>query len=330
MHYKVCLKETRQVIYVLENTSGFYLSESALKDLGLIPHSFLSQISKADMLTTDDRKAPCGCPQWMTVPDKPARIPFIPIESNRDHLEQWLQEHFKSSMLNTCPHQPLQVMTGRWLDITFTQEAKISAVHTPVSVSHYWKKRVKENFDQDVALGIIKLVLEGTPTVRCSRILVTPKKDGLLRRTVDRQKLNAATMRETHHTLSPFNQVSIVPTWTKKTILDAWNRYHSLLISSVVLNTTMFMTEWGCYRYLRAPQGFHASGYGYTDRFDDIMVDMPQKTHCIDDILLWDETIESAFWTTSSTVPGMESSSVCKRWSQICRFLDNDQRRKTN
>ena len=33
-------KETCQAIYVLENTSGFYLSESALKKLGLLPPDF--------------------------------------------------------------------------------------------------------------------------------------------------------------------------------------------------------------------------------------------------------------------------------------------------
>ena len=62
MHIKVGLKETRQVVYVLENTSGFYVSESALKDLGLIPHSFPSQTSKADMVTMNNGKAQCGCP----------------------------------------------------------------------------------------------------------------------------------------------------------------------------------------------------------------------------------------------------------------------------
>ena len=63
MHIMVDHKETRQVVYVLENTSGFYLSELALKDLGLIPHSFPSQTSKADMSTTDDGKASYRCTQ---------------------------------------------------------------------------------------------------------------------------------------------------------------------------------------------------------------------------------------------------------------------------
>ena len=44
--------------------------------------------------------------------------------------------------------------------------------------------------------------------------------------------------------------------------------------------------------------GFHASGDAYTRRFDDIMVNMRRKIRCIDDSLLWDDTITGAFWHT--------------------------------
>ena len=48
MRIRVGIRETRQVVYVSGNTSGFYLSESALKDLELIPCNFPSQTSKID------------------------------------------------------------------------------------------------------------------------------------------------------------------------------------------------------------------------------------------------------------------------------------------
>lgn len=286
------------MVYVSENTSGFYLSESALKDLGVINRDFPHRVSKADLSASESGTAPCGCPKREYVPDKPARIPFTPTGDNRERLEKWLREHFKSSAFNTCPHQPLQVMVGRPLDITFTPGAKPSAIHTPIPVPHHWKKRVKDDLDRDVALGIIEPVPAGTPTIWCSRMVVAPKKDGSPRRTVDLQKLNAATMRETHHTPSPFNQVSVVPAQTKKTVLDAWNGYHSLPLSPKARDATTFITRPRSYRYLRAPQGFHASGDGYTRRFDDITVDMPRKTRCIDDTLLWDRSLELAFWHT--------------------------------
>ena len=129
-------------------------------------------------------------------------------------------------------------------------------------------------------------------------MVVVPKKDGSPRRTVDLQQLNAATFRETHHTPSPFNQASVVPPHTKKTVLDAWNGYHSLPLSPAARDATTFITEWGRYRYLGSPQGFHAAGDGYTRRFDDITVDVRRKAKCIDDTVLWDKDIEEAFWHT--------------------------------
>ena len=163
MHIRVGIRETRQVVYVSGDTSGFYLSESALKDLELIPHNF--QTYKIDASALVNGKALCGCPRRTTVPDKPANIPFSPIASNRDHLELWLREHFKSNAFNTCPQQPLQMMAVRPLDITLTQGAKPSAVHTPILVRNHWKKRVKQDLDRDIALGIIEPVSTDTPTV---------------------------------------------------------------------------------------------------------------------------------------------------------------------
>ena len=68
------------------------------------------------------------------------------------------------------------------------------------------------------------------------------KKDDSSRRTVDPQKLNAALMRETHHTLSSFYQLSLVPARIRKTILDAWNGYHRL---------SLFPTGWEATRLIK-------------------------------------------------------------------------------
>ena len=295
---RVGSRETHQMIYVSENTTGFYLSESALKDLGILSCNFPNPPSKQNVATSDNGKAPCGCPRRTAVPSKPANIPFAPTEENKIHLKQWILKHFSSSTFNTCPHQPLQTMKGKPLDIAFIPGTKPIAVHTPIPVPHHWKKKVKQDIDRDVALGIIEPVPVGTPTTWCSRMVVAPKKDGSPRRTVDLQKLNAATMRETHHTPSPFNQASLIPAHMRKTILDAWNGYHSLPLSPNARDATTFITEWGRYRYLRAPQGFHASGDAYTRRFDDITIDMTRKTRCIDDTILWDDSIETSFWHT--------------------------------
>ena len=191
-----------------------------------------------------------------------------------------------------------QAMTGEPLQISFLPDHTPYDVHKPIPIPHHWKTKVKEKLDADVTLGIIEPVPQGTPTQWCSRMIVVPKKDGSPRRTVDLQNLNKATRRETHHTPSPFNTCSVIPSNKKKTVLDAWNGYHSVPLSPAARDATTFITEWGRYRYLRAPQGFHASNDGYTKRYDDITTGFPRVARCIDDSLLWDADIASSFWHT--------------------------------
>jgi len=90
-------------------------------------------------------------------------------------------------------------------------------------------------------------------------MVVTAKKDGTPRRTVDLQKVNEATLREVHHTPSPFNLVSTIPGGIKKSVLDACNGYHSLPINPEHKDATTFITEWSRYHYCRAPMGLHTS-----------------------------------------------------------------------
>ena len=121
---------------------------------------------------------------------------------------------------------------------------------------HHWKETFKSQLDADVAFNIIKPVPAGTPTTWSSRMITVPKNDRSPRRTVDLQNLNAATRRGKHHTLSPFNLVIIVPPRKKKNVLDVGNGYQSLPFSTEAHDATIFITEWGRYQYLRAPQGF--------------------------------------------------------------------------
>ena len=155
--------------------------------------------------------------------------------------------------------------------------------YTPIPFPHHWKKQVKADIDRDVRLGIIEKVPQGDISEWCSRMVVTPKTNGKPRRTVDLQQLNKATVREVHHTPSPFNLVSSIPAGKLKTVLDAWNGYHSLLLDRKGKAAFTFITEWGRYRYCRGPQGFHGTGDAYTRRFDDITADELRYVRCIDD-----------------------------------------------
>ena len=47
-----------------------------------------------------------------------------------------------------------------------------------------------------------------------------------------------------------------------------------------------------------APQGYIASGDGYTRRYDEVVSHIKDKTKCVDDVLLWSDSIEQSFFQT--------------------------------
>ena len=145
-------------------------------------------------------------------------------------LKQWFLEAFASSGLNDCTHQPLQAMTGESMTMPLKPGAVPHTCYTPIPVPFHWKEKVKADLDRDERLGIIERVPQGEVGEWCSRMLATAKANGKPRRVVDFQELNKATLREIHHTPSPINLVASIPSEQVKTVLDAWNGYHSLML----------------------------------------------------------------------------------------------------
>ena len=80
-------------------------------------------------------------------------------------------------------------------------------------------------------------------------MVICRKHNGDPRRTVDMQKLNDVSVRQCHPTQSPLQQAMTVPHNTKKSVLDAWNGYHSVAIREEDRHLTTFYTKWGRYRY---------------------------------------------------------------------------------
>ena len=300
---------TTEMLYICDKVSGIYLSQSALKNLGVIKKTFPKTTYVASTESNKDSSpartsnlAPCGCPLRTACPPRPTKLPFPATPDHRIDFENWIKKYYSSSAFNVCPHQKLQVMQGEEMKISFKPDSTPHAIHKPIPIPHHWKEKVKAQLDADVALDIIEPIPQGVPTRWCSRMVVVAKKDGSPRRTVDLQALNKATLRETHHTPTPFNIVSTIPNGMKKTILDAWNGYHSVPLSPDSREATTFITEWGRYRYKRAPQGFHGSNDGYTKRFDDITLDFPRTVRCIDDSLLYNTDVSTSFWHTISYI----------------------------
>lgn len=212
--------KTTEIMYICDNVSGIYLSQTALKKLGMIEEDFprnknqetyatpmSANANKEDASNTTE-KAPCGCPLRKPCPPLLDKLPLPADNDHRAELEEWIKQHFASSAFNTCTHQKMPEMTGEPLKINFKDDHLPTAVHKAINVAHHWKSQVKQKLDDDVELGTLEKVPLGKPTSWCSRMIVVPKIDATPRRTVDLRKLNEATLRETHPSPTVLHSIS--------------------------------------------------------------------------------------------------------------------------
>ena len=299
------LKSTKQMMYVSSKICKAFLCREALVALGVILPEFPSVPTQwprdAIASVLDQDPAPCSCPKrGQEPPPMPTELPpgIAATPENVPALRQWLLDYYEATTFNTCEHQSLPMMRCEPLELHVDPNAKPTAIHKPAVVPIHWQERVHSDLERDVRLGVLEKVAPNTPVTWCSRMVVTAKSDGSPRRTVDLQPQNRHSVRQTHHVPSPFHLAVSVPQYTKKTITDAWNGYHSVPIRTEDRHITTFITPWGRYRYKVAPQGFLASGDAYNQRFDAIISDFGNKVKCVDDTCMWAPSIKEAFFQT--------------------------------
>ena len=305
--------EAASMVYISPDANSFFLSKDAMVQLGVISHSFpqigathnpesdtvnSSEISEPDFHVGSENAdvAPCGCMRRQLPPGKPKQLPFECTFDNAEKMEKYILDRWDSSTFNQCPHQMLPVMEGPPVSFHVADDSKPTRVTTPAPVALHWQERVKAELDRDVNLGVLERVPYGEATDWCTRMVITRKHDGGPRRTIDLSPLNQFCKRETHPSKSPFHLARSVPQGSVKTVFDAWNGFHSVLLREEDRHYTTFITPWGLYRYKRVPQGFVSSGDGYNRRFDDILAHITRLVRCVDDSLLHDTTVEEHWW----------------------------------
>ena len=159
------------------------------------------------------------------------------------NLKKWLLEQFAYSVFKTDGQFP--TMSGKPAHIPLKQEAVPKAKHRPIPVPYHLEEPVRQALMQAIERGILKQVPIGIPTDWCSTMVITTKKDGRPRCTINYQYMNSQYKRETHHTALPFQLAMQVPPNTKKTVLDAVDGYHSVILDEESQLLTTFITEWG-------------------------------------------------------------------------------------
>ena len=298
-------KSSKQVLHIVKELTGLFLSKLCLSDLGSISSNFPlpDGISMASISTQKAEQtcgavlAECGCPRRERAPDPPA-LPFPAVPENIQKLKNFIINHYSTSTMNLCPHQKLPECDGPPLHFTLKPGAVPHAVYTPATIPVHWGEVVKAQIDRDVELGILTPVPPNEPAIWQHRMVVVKKHNGTPRRTVDMKKLNDASLRHSYPMLSPYQKAMTVPANSYKTVTDAWEGYHSVPLDEESSKMTRFITPWGSYRYLRGPQGYESSGDAYNLRYDEITEGVKNIIRQVDDSLLYDPTIADNFRST--------------------------------
>ena len=153
-----------------------------------------------------------------------------------------------------------------------------------------------KQLEEDLKRGVLRQVPAGEVTEWCNWMVVTSKKNGQPRHTVDYQHLNAVCLCEMHHMLVLFDMVSNVPSRTYKIVADAFSTFHQALLDEERIILTMFITPWKRYQNLQTPMGHCAAVDAYAKRFNAAITNVERRHKCIDDVLLYDDSVKSAFW----------------------------------
>ena len=321
------VKLTVQVLFYVLKEGGSILSNHTCEKLGLISADFpkigehlvgldekikgvrvnnvqgqeAKEIFQEEGVCDPDSIKPCRCPRREYV-DPPTQVPFPPIEENRRKLEDWITNYYASSAFLSCKRQEMPCTEGPPMKIHLQPDAVPVAIHKPVPVPLHFRAEVYANIEADVKRGVLRKVPPGEPTPWCAKLVITPKKDGRPRRTVDLSGLTRAGIRETHHTRSPIKVVCSVPSGMVKTTLDCVDGYHGIPLDEEDWHKTTFLTEKGRYQYKRVPQGYGSSNDGYTIRTDEVLASVPGRPEVVDyekivdDVIVWSPNLEKAFF----------------------------------
>ena len=308
---------TRQLVYISSSVNQVYLSKAACIDLGTIPQDFPSigscspdqQSSPASVADISaPRKCsnsgvvghgdtPCSCPIRSAPPPGLPVLPCSPTPENLPTIKQYILDRYAASAFNCCERQALPLMNDSPpLRLFVDEDAKPRAITAPGQIPAHWVHDVKAGIDRDIALGVIEPVPVNTPDTWTSRMVITAKHDGSPRRVVDYQPINQFAPRQTHHTPSPWNIVSTIPAGKVKSVVDCFHGYHSVPIHPADRHYTTFLTRWGRFRYRTSPQGFLSAGDSYSQRMDKIIGDFKDYQKCVDDSIIWDDSIEENFF----------------------------------
>ena len=304
---------SKQTVYFSNKADRLFLSRQTCIDLGVVPPSFpfppsecpqTKSVASVEAASKTSSTLPPKTPstarkentsRLRAIPSRPLKIPFTACEKNIPKLLKFLLMSFADSAFSRKGPFPKLSTPQAHIHLK-PHYVTPKPAYWPARVAEHWAEEVKRGLDEDVEAGILIKVPFNEPTEWCARMVIVSKRDGRPRRTVDYQQLNAQCLREPNHGESPFHTAHRIPSNTWKSVFDAVNGYHAVELDEESSKLTTFITPWGRYRYLRFPQGHCSAGDAFNGRVQQILSKIPRLVRVVDDMCLFDDTIEGAFW----------------------------------
>ena len=75
---------------------------------------------------------PCNSPCDQTPPPKPTQLTLPVTEANQQCLQTWLLNYYRSSIFNTCEHQPLPLKDDVPMRLMVDSDAEPVLHHSPI------------------------------------------------------------------------------------------------------------------------------------------------------------------------------------------------------
>ena len=170
---------------------------------------------------------------------------------------------------------------------------KPTHIFTARKCPYAFENQAKAELDRSETLGIIEKV-EGA-SEWCSPMSFVRKPGGRCRTVVDLKGLNEHVLRPTHPFPAAKDIIATIPSGSKRfAVFDCHQGYHQIVLDKKSRPLTTFLTEFGRYRYLRAPMGLNSSGDEFCRRTDEAMEGLEGVKKLVDDILIFapdDETL---------------------------------------
>ena len=317
----------RDAIFFVLPDSQVLLSKGACIKLGLLPEGFpevcvLSGDSSADEDDRDWRRrkaprrtvtvqapAPLGTAMDLdyTLHSAPTTVPIYsasgssvaarresadlyPSKCQIDQALQALCEEFGDVLIDgTTPP-----MKGDEFSIRVKQGAEPYAVKAPRPLALSLRQPTYRELTKLVADGVIEPVVG--PTEWCAPVVIVPRKGSdRIRLCVDYTMLNRSIDRSFYFSPSPAVSVADIPRDRARffTKADCLLGYHQVPVEEGSKDLTTFITEFGRFRYIRAPFGVANIAEIFNRKMEDFLqtrLHWSSERRCVDDNLIFSPT----------------------------------------